>query len=110
MPAATLRKRVTFQASGGAGDGGGGRQLAWSDAGTVWGGFKPERGGERLDNGRVAASLAGVLTVRSSVATRAITEKHRVLIDGAPFAIRSVSNPDQRNRWLEFTVEEGVAT
>lgn len=107
--AGQLNKRVTFQSATVVEDAGGGGAETWGGDITVAGGFRPERGRERIEAGRVEAALAGVLKVRSSAATRAIdAETHRVLIDGEPYNITSVSNPDQRNAYLEMTVEAGT--
>lgn len=110
MRAGQLNKRVTFQTATETSDGGGGGSTSWGGNVTVWGQFRPERGRERLEAGRLESAEAGVLTVRSSEATRAITSAYRVLIDSIPFNIRAVSNPDQRNKAIEMVVEKGVAT
>lgn len=110
MPAGQFRHRVTFQAETETPDSGGGYSLAWSDVTTVWGGFKPERGSERVKAGRLEATLGGVLTVRSSTVTRTITEAHRVLINGDAYNIHAIANPDGRNKYLELSVVKGVAT
>lgn len=107
--AGQLNKRITFQSEIRTADGGGGFARSWGGDLTVWGQFVPERGSERLEAGRLEASLAGIVRVRHSSETAAIGESHRVLIDGEPFQIRSIANPDQRRRVLEFTVEKGVA-
>lgn len=111
MPrAGQMNRRVTFQQEVAVADAGGGREHAWSGGFTVWGQFMPESGRERLEAGRLEAALAGVLRVRSSIQARTITASHRVLIDGAAHQIRSIANPDQRRRFIEFVVERGVAT
>lgn len=110
MRAGRLNKRVVFQTASSSADGGGGGAKTWSDSLTVWGGFVPERGRERLEAGRVNAADAGVLSVRSSTASRAITTAYRVKIDGVPYNIRGISNPDQHNKELQMVVERGVAT
>lgn len=110
MRAGRLRKRVTFQAETRVDDGGGGSSRGWGDDLEVWGEFQPQRGREQLEAGRLEVALAGVLRVRSSSETRAITEKHSVVIDGERFQIRTIANPDGRNTMLEMTVERGVAT
>lgn len=107
--AGALNKRVIFQLATEVADGGGGNALTWADALTVWGQFLPERGRERLEAGRLEASVAGLLRVRSSAASRAVTERYRVQIDSVPYQIRSISNPDQRNVMLEMLVERGGA-
>lgn len=114
--AGRLNRRVTFQIETQEPDEGGGAAHSWSDVVVVWGEFVPERGGERLEAGRLQAALAGTLRVRSSTETRAIGAAHRVLIPpasgaaGEPYQIRSASNPDQRDRMIEMLVERGVAT
>lgn len=110
MPAiARLRKRVTFQRESRTADGAGGYALAWTTLCSVWGQNAPERGRERVAAGRVEADLTGILTVRSSTKTRAVTTSDKVLIDGVAHNIRSISNPDQGNRFLEMVVERGVS-
>ncbi|RMF11097.1 MAG: head-tail adaptor protein [Alphaproteobacteria bacterium] len=110
MRSGSLRDRVVFEAESLTPDGGGGNMRAWVAAVTTRGQFIPERGRERLETGRLEAALGGVLRVRSSAATRAITPEHRVTINGDVFQIRSVSNPDRRNKMIEMSVERGVAT
>ncbi len=109
MAAGRLRRRVTFQQEVETPDGGGGYELTWADRFSVWGGFRPERGQERLEAGRLESAVAGVLTVRSSSQTRQVTAEWRVMIRGEPYQIRAVTNPDQRSKYLELTVERGVA-
>ncbi|WP_319528982.1 phage head closure protein [uncultured Cohaesibacter sp.] len=107
MRAGTLNKRVTFNEPLHSIDASGGLVEAWGDDLTVWGGFRPERGREQQENGRLQASVSGILRVRSSSETRAIGEHWRVLIDGEDYSIQSITNPDQRNRELEIIVTRG---
>lgn len=107
--AGQFRDRVTFQQSVETPDGGGGVALVWQTVAVVWGRYMPQRGRERVAAGRMEASVEGVLHVRGSPETRAITAAHRVLIGGASYNIRSVANPDRRGQIIEMTVEEGVA-
>jgi SPP1 family predicted phage head-tail adaptor len=116
ISAGRLDRMVIFQAETQTSDGAGGYSLSWSTVLTAWAEFRPERGRERIEAGRLEAALGGVLRVRSSVASRAITEGNRVLIpptgeaaeDGETYQIRSISDPDRQFR--EMTVEKGVAT
>lgn len=113
MPGAgkLARNRVTFQAETQVPDEGGGYQVGWVDIVSNWSAeFLPERGRERVEAGRLAAPMSGTLKVRWSSETTAITERHRVLIQGEPWNIRSVANEDQRHRFITMTVEKGVAT
>lgn len=110
MPAiARLRKRVIFQRESRTADGAGGYSLGWTTLCTVWGQNAPEKGRERVAAGRIESDLSGVLVVRSSSETRAVTTSDKVLIDNVAHNIRSISNPDQRNRFLEMVVERGVS-
>lgn len=105
MRAGDLNKKATFETLTRTPDGGGGFTEIWGSPLTVWAQFSPERGRERIQAGRVADALAGVLRIRSSSRTRAITTQHRVLLDGRYWNIRSAANPDQRNDMLELTIE-----
>lgn len=110
MAAGQMRALVVFERSTTAPDGAGGQSLIWSELYACRGHYRPERGRERIEAGRMEASLAGVLRVRSCIAARGVTEADRVLIDDVIFQIRSISNPDQRNKYLELSVERGTGT
>jgi SPP1 family predicted phage head-tail adaptor len=110
MPAGRLRKRVRFEREVRNPDGAGGYSLTWIEFLIVWGGLQVERGRERLDGGRTTDNVGGVLTIRSSTEAREITAATRVVIDEEVWNVRSVTNPDQRNKHLEMVVERGVAT
>jgi SPP1 family predicted phage head-tail adaptor len=111
MTAGQLRNRVAFQQELRADDGGGGSEVTWPTAFTVWGGFRPERGQERLEAGRLQSAVAGVLTVRATSQTDQIkAEDWRCTIDGDPYNIRSIVDRDMRGKFYEMTVERGVAT
>lgn len=105
-----LRKRCYFERlKPRVDDGGGGAAKEWIPAWTSWGSLKLLGGAEQLAAGRLEASSLATLTIRSSVAARAIDESYRVTIDGVVYQIRGIGNEDQRNRFLSMTVEAGVA-
>lgn len=104
-----LRKRVRFEIPKRTADAGGGASITWTPALTTWGAFVLASGQEKVAAGRLQASATGTLTVRSCLAARQVDESYRVLIDEVPFQIRGAGNPDQRNRFIEFAVEVGVA-
>lgn len=108
MPIGAFRKRATFQREFDTPDAMGGFDHSWGGDLTVWGEFAPQSGREAIAAGALQSSDPGVLTVRSSAATRAVTSKWRVLIDRVPYQIRAITNPDQTNRFLSMTVEQGV--
>lgn len=110
MGAGQLRKRVTFEEPVAIADGAGGHATEWMWPLTVWGAIMPERGRERLQAGRLESPVAGILRIRSSSQVRTITEAHRATIDGVPYQIRSIVNPDSRGKYLDMVVERGVAT
>ena len=100
---------VTFQARTQIGDGAGGFSENWEDLINAPGGYLPQRGREKVGQGRIESLERGVLNVPFSAALAAIGSEHRVLIDGVPYEIHAVSNPDQRHRELEFVIERGGA-
>ena len=113
----SMRAIVTFKEPGGAGDGmGGGYSRDYVPIvglERIKGEFKPERGRERLESGRLESTVAGTLRVRSSAAARSVRAGNIVTmheIEGdEDYNIHAVINPDQRNRYLEFTIERGGA-
>lgn len=109
MPrAGALNKRVTFQKEITSDDGGGGTSIDWVTQFTLWGSLLPERGRERLAADRVQAEVAGVLRVRMLTQAKTVTTAWRAVIDSVPYQIRSITNPDQRGKYLEMVVERGV--
>lgn len=107
MGAGQMRSRVTFRRESNTADGAGGNARTWTDVATVWGQLSPERGREKLQAGRLEEQQGAVLKVRSSSTMRSITTEHQCVIDSEQYQIRSSSNPDQRNRFIEFVVERG---
>lgn len=105
MLAGLLNKRARFERLERVPSGAGGYSEQWVEHATVWAQFSPERGRERVQQGRIASAFAGVLRIRSSVTARAITQAHRVVLDGVTYNIRSIANPDQRGDMLEMVIE-----
>jgi SPP1 family predicted phage head-tail adaptor len=97
------RRAVAADAYGNPTDG------TWTTLTTVWGALRVERATERMDGGRMASPVAGVVTIRSSATARGITAADRVTVRGDVYAIRAVTNPDGREALLEVHVERGVA-
>lgn len=110
MAAGGLRARLAFERSTETADGAGGTVLVWGVIYSCRGRFMPERGRERIEAGRTEAAMAGVLRIRSSIAARALSEADRVRIDDDLYQILSISNPDQRNKFLELSVERGTGS
>jgi len=109
MAAGQLRDRIAFKSPSYSNDGMGGGAVTWATQFTVWGSLTPERGREQLEAGRLQSAVAGVVKVRSSTAARTITAEWICTIDGVDYNIRSITNPDRHDRYLELLVERGVA-
>lgn len=110
MQAYKFQTRAIFQKPTLAPDGGGGGEVSWGNDVSRLVHLAPERGQERLEAGRLEASLGAVLTVRRSAEVDAIDEEWRVVIGGVPYQIRSIRDvPPGRPFYKEMTVEKGVA-
>lgn len=105
-----LRRRVEFQRLDQTSDEYGNVTAGtWAPITTVWGELRETRGRERVLAGALDAPMSGVLRVRRSTQTAAITEADRAVIDGEEWNIRGRRDPDGRRAWIEFDVERGVA-
>lgn len=109
MAAGPLRDRIAFKQKVETADGQGGYSAAWVTQFTVWGSFRPMRGREQMEAGRLESSVEGVMRVRSSPTTRQIEADWIAVLDSVDYNIRWVSNPDRRDRFLEIAVQRGVA-
>ena len=85
---------------------------SWATIETVYGSLDPVSSFER----RVAEQNGEIITHRVLMRYRndigssdtEVLPKYRLVIDGFTYAIRSVINPDFRNRMFRLTVEELV--
>ncbi len=109
MRAGELRERCTFEGPGLAADDIGGNVRTWVVEFALWGKFRPERGSEALQAGRLNESDAGVLTLRKSSDTDRITTDWRVTIDGVLYNVRSIIDPFRTGDRVELLIERGVA-
>lgn len=115
MPAGELRERVRFERRKQTGDDGYGNvQYAWLKvAGPM--GARIEPGGGNAES-VLADQLAAIgtykITVHWSNETSGLDEGDRVIDErsGAIFNIRSVTNPDERRRFLSVIADRGAAT
>lgn len=110
MSIGKLRKRAYFSRAKRTDDGGGGATITWVPAFTAWCEIKPQTGIEKVAAGRLESSSLATLKIRSSVAARAIDPSYKVTVDGDDYQIRTIDNPDSKNRFLEMLLEVGVAT
>lgn len=113
MNAGDLYERVTFDPPLDEDDGHGGIETGWDTANRVEARakFRYLRGGETVQASRLQGRQPVVVTVRSSSETRAITPGWRMLDarSGEAYNVRSGPVPSDDRRYLEFTVESGVA-
>lgn len=74
--------------------------------------YRPQRGRERVQAGRLEAATAAFVTIQASDAVRSLTAADIIVIHeragDVPHRIYSIENPDQRDRDYELVVEKGV--
>jgi head-tail adaptor len=112
MNSGNLDHRVAFDALVRGQDGYGGEKLGFADASEAfeaWAHFRYLRGGETVQAARLRGQQPVVVTIRSSVAARAVTTEHRMrdLRTGEVYNIRAIV-PTEDRRFLEITAESGV--
>lgn len=82
---------------------------AWAALFPRWAGFRPQFGGERLEQGRMDSTMRGTLTVLACPDTRGLTAADRVVFLAGPYReticiIRSIlPTPDASE--IEMTIE-----
>jgi len=73
----------------------------------------PLRGGEPVQAARLVGVQPYTVRIRSCAAAREVTTSWRI-VDARNASrvmnIRTVTNPDQKNAWLDLLVDDGVAT
>lgn len=110
-----MNKVVTFQRDTGALGVGGSKTRHWTDLPgleRVPAEYRPQRGRERVQAGRLEASTVGYLTLQSCAAVRGLTPADIVIVHeqsgDVPHRIYSIENPDQLGGDFELVVEKGV--
>ncbi len=112
MPrAGAISRRAAFQSAADTPDGGGGVTQVWSTQTTVWASLLLPRGREAMEAGRLEDTAAGILRVRKSSETEAITADWRAIIEGVTYHITSTPvDQDGRRAWLQMNVRQGTAS
>ncbi|AYD00023.1 head-tail adaptor protein [Neorhizobium sp. NCHU2750] len=112
--AAKLNRRVAFDAPLSGDDGHGGQLLGFApdEAATrLWANIRYLRGGETVQAARLEGRQPVVVTLRDAAASRAIDASWRMRDEsGTIYNIQSGPVPTDDRRFLEFTMESGVAT
>jgi len=107
----SLSERIAFLQQVEGDDGYGGVVVGWQSRFTEPARLMPLRGGETVMAGRLQGTQPFVCTVRSSTRTRAITPAWRAVNarTGAAYNIKAVTNPDERNAYLDVLMVAGDA-
>lgn len=106
--AGELDQRITFQERQSVPDGLGGSTDTWvnvSTLPTVWAHVRAKTGREVTQYDRVNAETGYLFVIRYR---GDILEKYRILWDGEPFNIASISKPKSRSLYMEINGERGV--
>lgn len=111
MTAGMMRQVAAFHRLDGVADGFGNADggFAATPFLTVPGDLRVDRPRERLAAGRMESPQAAVLRLRWSPEAAAITPADKAVIDGVDWQVRGVTDPDGRRRWLDLSLETGVA-
>jgi len=108
ITAGMMRHNAAIQQYTDVADGGGGSARTWSNVIASQLGFlKPISGNERLHADQLEAVVTHKFLTRY---TATIVPKMRLVYGGRNFNIRAVINIEERNRFLELHLQEGVAT
>lgn len=102
----TLRHRVTIEEKARVSDGGGGGTVTWSTVATVWASIDPVSGFKRMQSEQLQSRITHVVRIRER---DGITTAMRIRLGARLFAIRSIINEGERDRWLVIDAEEGGA-
>lgn len=112
----SMNKLATFKRDTGAVGVGGSKTRHWTDIPglvRVPVEYRPERGRERVQAGRLEASTVAFITIQDCAAVRGVTPADVVFIHeqsgDVPHRIYSLENPDQRSRDVEIVAEKGVS-
>lgn len=101
-----LRHTIELQAQTETPDGFGGVTLAWATYAMPKAYIKALGGTQRI----MAEGLANPVQFRAFIRYRAdVLPAHRALYDGRLFDIKAVYDVEERRRWLEIELTEGVA-
>lgn len=97
-----LRERVRFEAFTESDNAFGEPERSWNEHLTCWAEVLPVRVGESVAEGQELSSTEYTIRVRSSAASRAITNSMRATWEGITLDISPPRRVDGKNRYLEF--------
>jgi SPP1 family predicted phage head-tail adaptor len=104
--ASMLRQMVAIQRLNKTADGAGGWEKSWSSIGTAHAYMRASGGGERFFADRLNMEIRYVAVIRYR---ENIQASDRIIYDGKAYQIRSIVDVEFKKKWLELSLEEGVA-
>lgn len=107
MTSSMLRQSIIIQRLIKTADGAGGWEKSWSAIGSTWAYMRASGGGERFSADRLNMEIRYTATIRYRSNIQA---SDRIIYDGKAYQIRSIVDLEFKKKWLELTLEEGVAT
>ena len=108
-PAGTLRERVTIYRLEGNVNEYGNKSEEWELKGTRPAMITERRGQERMDGGALNDPSSAVVRLRHDALTKTLTPADYLDFRGDQWAVRSVIQVTDRERWVEALAERGVA-
>lgn len=102
-----MRHKVIIQTRSRTADDAGGASSTWKDSKEVWAYMKPASQRENFKGMKISEETGYEFTIRYQ---SGITAEQRIKYGKRYFAIRSVLNRMERERYLDILAEEGVAT
>lgn len=107
ITAGKLKNRIELQELVITEDGAGGNTRTWKTVQKVWAYLYQTSGSERYQNDRLTAIANFRATIRYK---DNVSPVNRILFQGKAYQIRSVDNLEFANKFLDLTLESGVAT
>lgn len=104
--ASMLRHMVALQRVTKTADGAGGWDKSWTTIATLYAYMRASGGGERFFADRLNMEIRYVAVIRYR---ENIQASDRIVFDGKAYQIRSIIDVEFKKKWLELTLEEGVA-
>tara|TARA_Y100000114_G_C11699402_1_gene297661 strand:+ start:623 stop:961 length:339 start_codon:yes stop_codon:yes gene_type:complete len=112
MSVGQLNRRLHFQTQTRTSDGGGSQSVAYSDSFSTFGQIQPKRGQETQFGDQLEERITHIITIRHRTDVN-----HKLRIQYRPtnditrtFNIKRVLSKNDRKRYLDIEVVEGVAT
>lgn len=113
MSSGRMTKELFFQTKSETADDGGGVAVTYTDSFSLFGMIEPRSGKENFFAMRLQGDVTHIITVRYNL-SRSISVDDRIQYRPSAgtrtFNIKSVLNPDERNRYYRIAVVEGEAT